>query len=97
MDKKKFEEFKKGLKKIDTKTLIRIEKEQWMFGAALKNDNDVIYNLYYYHMLLCGYEPTDQLLELIEKFEYRILSDTVRSGAVRNSKELNKQIIMVVN
>jgi len=95
MNIEKLEKFKKELKNIDTKTLLRKEKDQEVYGAALKND-EVIYNLYYHHMLLCGYEPTDLLLKLIDEFGYRILKDTVRIGAVMNSKELNKQIVMVV-
>ena len=80
---KKFEEFKKELKKIDTKTLI-------------KKESEMIYNLYYHDLILCAYEPRDQILELIKKYNYEIRSHKTVTGAIRKSKELNKIIMLVV-
>lgn len=93
---KKFEEFKKELKKIDTKTMLKKEKDQWMYQGTLK-ENEIVYNLYYHRILLSNDESTQEILELIKKYNYKIDSNNTINDAVKNAKQLNKKIALIVN
>jgi hypothetical protein len=88
----KFNQFKKELKKIETKTLLREYKEMW----GIK-ENQKAYTLYWHHLMVCDYEPTNQIRDLINQYGYEIRQDSTVAGAVRNAKELNKQILLIVN
>lgn len=88
----KFKQFKKELKKIETKTLLREYKEMW----GLK-ENQKAYILYSHHLMMCDYEPTNQIRNLIKQYGYEIKQDRTVDGAIRNSKELNKQILLIVD
>ena len=89
---KKFNQFKKELKKIETKTLLREYKEMW----GLK-ENQKAYTLYWSHLMGCDYEPTNQIRDLVKQYGYEIRQDRTVDGAIRNSKELNKQMLIIVD
>jgi hypothetical protein len=86
----RFNEFKKELKKIDTKTLVKKEK-YWNEFYENKQDN-IQYDILCHHHLLCFDEPYEQIFDLIKKYGYKKISNNTIAGATRNDKTLNTRI-----
>lgn len=88
----KFNQFKKELKKINTKKMLKEYKDFYKLG-----ENQKAYTLYFHDLILCGYEPRDQIFNLIKEYKYEIRHHGTVDGAMSKSKELNCKILLIID
>lgn len=82
----KFLEFKKEIKKlIDDKTLIKKDKEV-----------DGLYNIFFNAIPVVESETREIIRELLNKYGYKIINDSLVRNALKNGKYLNTVIVFRV-
>lgn len=82
----KFLEFKKEIKKlIDDKTLIKKDKEV-----------DGLYNIFFNAIPVVESETREIIRELLNKYGYKIINDSLVRNSLKNGKYLNTVIVFRV-
>lgn len=82
----KFLEFKKEIKKlIDDKTLIKKDR-----------DVDGLYNIYFNAVPVADSETREIVKELLKKYNYELINDSLVRNALKNGKYLNTVIVFRV-
>lgn len=82
----KFLEFKKEIKKlIDDKILIKKDR-----------DVDGLYNIFFHAIPVAESETREIIRELLKKYDYKLVNDSLVRNALKNGKYLNTVIVFRV-
>lgn len=88
----RFDEFKKELKNLDEKTMVR--KERYWNENYSDEYNSVMYDILHHTVPLCNFD--EDIKNIIKKYGYETYSSRIITRAYKSDKELNTRTAIIV-